>query len=179
MLIVYFSSSTENTKRFVEKVGLPARRIPLRRIDPDPIIDEPYVLVCPTYGGGASISHQNTKPVPPQVIRFLNNKEHRKYIRGVIAAGNSNFGTDYCLAGDVISSKCNVPYLYRFELLGTDDDVLRVRQQLIEHAEELGLQPLAEADVEKLAQPEFQPGRENAERLARLRKKYTNKYRTV
>ena len=53
MLVVYFSSTTENTKRFVEKVGLPSARIPLRRAEAPLEVDEPFVLVCPTYGGGA------------------------------------------------------------------------------------------------------------------------------
>ena len=44
MLVVYFSSATENTKRFVEKLGLPSQRIPLRRSDPELTVDEPYVL---------------------------------------------------------------------------------------------------------------------------------------
>ena len=45
----------------------------------------------------------------------------------MIAAGNSNFGETYGLAGDVVSQKCQVPYLYRFELLGTEDDVVNVK----------------------------------------------------
>jgi len=48
----------------------------------------------------------------------------------VIAAGNTNFGETYCYAGDVISQKCQVPYLYRFELMGTPDDVEAVRAGL-------------------------------------------------
>ena len=77
MLVVYFSSATENTKRFVEKLGLPSQRIPLRRSDPELTVDEPYVLICPTYGGGASVSGGNSRPVPGQVIRFLNNEGNR------------------------------------------------------------------------------------------------------
>jgi protein involved in ribonucleotide reduction len=47
--LVYFSSVSENTHRFVEKLEMPAIRIPLReRIE----VDQPYVLVLPTYGGG-------------------------------------------------------------------------------------------------------------------------------
>lgn len=51
--IVYFSSVSENTHRFVEKLELPATRIPIlgRIQDPD-FVREPYVLVLPTYGGG-------------------------------------------------------------------------------------------------------------------------------
>lgn len=140
MLVVYFSSATENTHRFVQKLGLPAQRIPLHRTDPPLVVDEPYVLICPTYGGGASITHENSRPVPVQVIKFLNNPHNRGLIRAVIASGNSNFGTDFGRAGDVISAKCHVPYVYRFELLGTEEDVAAVRHGLHTYAAELGLE---------------------------------------
>ncbi|AJI79689.1 MULTISPECIES: class Ib ribonucleoside-diphosphate reductase assembly flavoprotein NrdI [Corynebacterium] len=139
MLVVYFSSATENTHRFVEKLGLPSVRIPLRLTDEPLIVNEPYVLVCPTYGGGASISKQNTRPVPKQVIRFLNNEHNRSFIRAVVAGGNSNFGTDFGKAGDVIAAKCKVPYVYRFELLGTEEDVTICREGLLANAAALGL----------------------------------------
>lgn len=60
------------------------------------------------------------------MIRFLNEEQNRKLIRGVIAAGNTNFGEGYAIAGNIISAKCNVPFLYRFELLGTAEDVENV-----------------------------------------------------
>lgn len=143
MLIVYFSSATENTKKFVAKLGFPSKRIPLRKADEPLIVDEPYVLICPTYGGGASIMGRNSKPVPVQVIRFLNNEQNRNYIRAVIAGGNSNFGTDFGKAGDLISQKCHVPYVYRFELMGNDEDVKLVREGILANAEALGLSPSA------------------------------------
>jgi protein involved in ribonucleotide reduction len=123
--IVYFSSATNNTHRFVEKLGLPAHRIPLRAIDPPLRAEEEYVLLVPTYGGG-----NGRGAVPKQVIRFLNDEHNRSLIRGVIAAGNLNFGTAYCIAGDIVAAKCKVPYLYRFELMGTTEDVTRVREGL-------------------------------------------------
>ncbi|PHO38439.1 ribonucleotide reductase assembly protein NrdI, partial [Mycobacterium tuberculosis variant bovis] len=46
--------------------------------------------------------------------------------------GNTNFGAEFCYAGDVVSRKCSVPYLYRFELMGTEDDVAAVRTGLAE-----------------------------------------------
>ena len=48
----------------------------------------------------------------------------------MIAAGNTNFGAAYCIAGQIISAKCAVPYLYGFELLGTPEDVISVRDGL-------------------------------------------------
>lgn len=49
--IVYFSSVSENTHRFVERLGLPATRIPVHWEDGFEV-DEEYVLIVPTYGGG-------------------------------------------------------------------------------------------------------------------------------
>lgn len=124
--LVYFSSVSENTKRFVDKLDLPAVRIPLHpRRAAMPAVTEPYVLIVPTYGGG-----DRAGAVPRQVVRFLNVAADRALLRGVIASGNTNFGADYCLAGRVISAKCQVPELYRFELLGTDRDVRAVREGL-------------------------------------------------
>lgn len=125
--IVYFSSVSGYTHRFVQRLGLPASRIPLRPKDGFLRVDEEYVLILPTYGGG------NVKgAVPKQVIKFLNDEHNRSLIRGVISSGNTNFGTAFCMAGDIISQKCKVPYLYRYELLGTPDDVERVREGLEE-----------------------------------------------
>jgi len=124
--LVYFSSVSENTRRFAEKLDRPAVRIPLRPRREGMIrVCRPYVLILPTYGSGT-----RRGAVPKQVIAFLNDPANRALIRGVIAAGNTNFGEDYCLAGPIISAKCRVPELYRFELLGTPRDVSTVRAGL-------------------------------------------------
>lgn len=123
--IVYFSSRSGNTHRFVEKLGASSLRLPVEANAEPPAATRPYVLVVPTYGGGAVKG-----AVPKPVIRFLNDPENRRLIRGVIAAGNTNFGTAFAIAGDIVARKCAVPLLYRFELLGTGEDVANVTQGL-------------------------------------------------
>ncbi|AKE94790.1 class Ib ribonucleoside-diphosphate reductase assembly flavoprotein NrdI [Cronobacter sakazakii] len=124
--LIYFSSRSENTHRFIARLGLPAARIPLE--DRERLrADEPYILVVPTYGGGGTAG-----AVPRQVIRFLNDEHNRALLRGVIAAGNRNFGEGYCRAGDIIAHKCQVPFLYRFELMGTGQDIDNVRKGVSE-----------------------------------------------
>ena len=59
--LVYFSSSSENTQRFIERLGLPAVRIPLNereRIQ----VDEPYILIVPSYGGGGTVGGDGIRP---------------------------------------------------------------------------------------------------------------------
>lgn len=121
-LFVYFSSQSLNTQRFIQKVGGRAVRIPLTPKEEMVKVHEPYILVVPTYAGG-----DGRGAVHKQIIRFLNDPENRSYIRGVIAAGNRNFGKFFAYAGDVISARCQVPCLYRFELAGTPEDVEKVR----------------------------------------------------
>ena len=122
--IIYFSNVSENTHRFVKKLDRPALRIPVRPTDEPVHPDEEYVLITPTYGGSDS------RAVPRQVAKFLNHEPNRRLLRGVIAAGNTNFGAQYCLAGRVIAAKCEVPLLHRFEILGTPDDVTAVLTRL-------------------------------------------------
>jgi protein involved in ribonucleotide reduction len=100
-----------------------SQRIPLRPTEPRLLVTKPYVLVVPTYGGG-----DGRGAVPKQVIAFLNDERNRSQLRGVVSAGNTNFGAAYCIAGDIIARKCGVPHLYKFELLGTTEDVARVRE---------------------------------------------------
>ncbi|GIT79971.1 protein NrdI [Leifsonia sp. LS1] len=123
--LVYFSSVSGNTHRFVQKLGIAAARIPLRAHEPALRATEPYVLVLPTYGGG-----EDRAAVPKQVIRFLNDDGNRSLLRGVIGAGNTNFGPAYGIAGDIVAAKCGVPHHYRFELFGTPEDVSAVQNGL-------------------------------------------------
>jgi protein involved in ribonucleotide reduction len=125
MEIVYFSNVSENTHRFVEKVGGASHRLPLRASDETTQATKPYVLVVPTYGGG----HEGGA-IPRPVIRFLNNKQNRELIRGVVSSGNTNFGDAYCKAGRLVSEKVNTPVLMEFELTGMPEDVRKMREIL-------------------------------------------------
>ncbi|MBV7363275.1 class Ib ribonucleoside-diphosphate reductase assembly flavoprotein NrdI [Actinomycetaceae bacterium TAE3-ERU4] len=129
--LVYFSSVSENTRRFVERLEIPSVRIPLHPRREGMIrVAKPYVLIVPTYGGG-----EPSLAIPRQVATFLNDPINRSLLRGVIPSGNTNFGEHYCLAGKIVSEKCHVPQLYQFELLGTNQDVQKVREGLAKFLE--------------------------------------------
>ena len=123
--LIYFSSQSGNTQRFIEKLNLPATRLPIKEESPIPHVKQKFVLISPTYADG-----YGRGAVPKSVIHLLNHQNNRSCLQGVIATGNRNFGQLFANAGDVIAKKCQVPVLYRFELAGTDLDVLRVREGL-------------------------------------------------
>ena len=124
-MIVYYSSASGNTQRFVERLEVDSIRLPINADEPMPTLDQPYVLVCPTYADG-----EGRGAVPKSVIKVLNHAENRAYLKGVIASGNRNFGELFAQAGKIIAHKCQVPVLYRFELSGTQHDVQAVQQGL-------------------------------------------------
>ena len=124
--IVYFSNYSGNTKRFVERLNEnDAIRIPIDRSDRGITVDRPYVLLVPTYGGG-----EGRAAIPRQVRAFLNVRENRALLRGVIGFGNTNFGEHFCRAADLISAKTGVPVIARVEIFGTEDDVKTVKERL-------------------------------------------------
>lgn len=133
MQIVYFSSTSENTHRFVQKLTCVSHRIPLN-LQEHMVVDSEYILICPTYSGGGKNTHGHVDTrgaVPKQVIHFLNDEYNRKLCRAVIGTGNTNFGDSFALAGPIIAAKVGVPLAYQFELSGTQEDVARV-QMLID-----------------------------------------------
>lgn len=152
--IIYFSSVSENTHRFISKVvkcsesiyprlmdknmkpinvpTVESSRLPLRIKEETIHTDDSFVLVTPTYGGESKRNDNGEKSVPMQVQKFLSEESNMKNLKGVIATGNINFGAEYCRSGDIISHEFNVPYLYRCELMGTKTDVKNVTMGLLE-----------------------------------------------
>lgn len=123
IFLVYFSSISNNTHRFIQKIGVSNARIPVS-LEENLKVNQPYVLVCPTYSGGGA---HTSGAVPKQVIKFLNDPHNRSFCRAIIASGNTNFGNTYGLAGSVLSQKLGVPLLYTFEIAGTNSDIQKIQ----------------------------------------------------
>ena len=124
--IVFFSNYSGNTKRFVERLDeYNAIRIPIDRNGSTPTVDQPYVLFVPTYGGG-----EGRAAIPRQVRSFLNIRENRALLRGVVGFGNTNFGEHFCKAADLISANTGVPDIAKVEIFGTSYDVETVKKRL-------------------------------------------------
>lgn len=124
--IVYFSNYSGNTKRFVERLDGTAIRIPIRSsADHTITVDSEYVLFVPTYGGG-----EERTAVPRQVRHFLNVRENRSLLRGVVGFGNTNFGEHFCKAAEIIVRKTGVPLIGKVEIFGTQEDVETITERL-------------------------------------------------
>lgn len=108
MLIVY-DTLTGNVEKFVNK--LPKEKFECCHISKyDGISD--FVLVTYTINFGE---------VPSSTNLFL--RQYYKNMLGVSSSGNKNWGITYGKAGDLISSKYNVPLISKFELQGNKQDV--------------------------------------------------------
>ena len=115
MKIVFFSI-TGQTRRFINKIGHPSFEI-----DPtNPFVElnEPYILVVPTYEIGLTES----------VNDFIEYKSHRENILGVVGGGNRNFAQLFIFTAKDIATDYKVPLLYEFEFNGTEEDVLNMKK---------------------------------------------------
>lgn len=123
-MLVYFSTKSEYTHRFIKKLDMENSRIPINSKEVL-LAEKPFVLVTPTY-----CDHAGRGAVPQQVLNFLNIGSNREKLRGVISSGNTNFGKLFGIAGNVIKNEFDVPFLYRSELMGTSEDVANVQNGL-------------------------------------------------
>lgn len=124
--IIYFSNYSGNTKKFVERLGLNAIRIPINWDPGHPVIaSDRYILFVPTYGGGSEGAS-----IPRQVRHFLNVPSNRTLLQGIVGFGNTNFGEHYCKAAEMIAQKTGKPVIARVEIFGTNEDIIRVKERL-------------------------------------------------
>lgn len=123
MQIVYFTSKTGNTARFVDKLKRASHRI-VKEL----IVEEPYILFVPTYA-----ANDGKGSVPTPIITFLNELTNRSNLRAIVGFGNRNFGKNFAIGSDIVSLKCKVPILHKVELFGTLDDVEIVQHRIKEY----------------------------------------------
>ena len=93
--VVYFSSASENTARFIEScqlsgIGIAVYRIPLKPGSAPLNVREPYVLMVPTYGGekgraaaSEALPQQSREPrVDPRRGRVRQHQFRHRILRG-------------------------------------------------------------------------------------------------
>ncbi|MFV0556154.1 MAG: ribonucleotide reductase stimulatory protein [Lactovum sp.] len=119
MKIAYFSV-TGQTRRFIDKISLPAVEI----LPDDPMIEMegPFILIVPTY----------ERAVTDPVWEFMNWAGNSTYCRGIVGGGNRNFAGLFIYTANDLAIDFNSEVLYGFEFNGTDKDVAWVKNWIQE-----------------------------------------------
>lgn len=110
MKVVYFSL-TGQTRKFVNKLNMDL--LELNPANPFIVINEPFIIVTPTYD----------EEVSDLLNDFLETAENVSYFKGIAGGGNINFGQLFVFTAKDISKAYNVPLLHQFEFQGSDEDV--------------------------------------------------------
>ena len=117
---VVYLSLTGKTRQFVKKLNWDF--IEISRKNPTVQMEEPYIVITPTYG----------EQVANFFYEFIDFGENRSLLKGVAGSGNRN--TSFCSNARALAVKYEIPLLHCFENQGTDKDV----QILIEKVREIG-----------------------------------------
>lgn len=118
-MIVYMSL-IGNTRKFVNKINHPNIEITLDNCL-DVVIDEPYILVTPTYA-------EETTDI---LWDFLENETNRAHCKGVFGGGNRNFAELFCYTAKNLSKEFSIPLLHLFEFQGSPHDVSQLEKELM------------------------------------------------
>lgn len=115
--MIVYASRTGNVRNIVGRLD---SSIPTMELDSQEVT-APYFLFTYTDGLGG---------IPKEVNDFLLSSEvNRKYLRGVIASGNTNFGIEnYCGSAIKISRWLDVPIIRQIDLRGNKDDIATINK---------------------------------------------------
>lgn len=117
MLVVYISL-TGNTRRFVEKLDM--KSLELNHTDPFVEVNEDYVVILPTY----------SDTVTEIMSNFIDYKDNRKYLKGIVGGGEKNFGRYYIFSAKDLAKIHNAPLIFDFEKSGNDTDVENFKKEV-------------------------------------------------
>ena len=117
MKIVYITL-TGQTRKFVNKLDM--ETIELSPIDPFIEINEPFIIVAPTY----------EKEATEILWEFLDTGENKRYFQGVAGGGNRNFNELFVFTAKDLARDYDVPLLHAFEFQGSPKDVKSLKDKI-------------------------------------------------
>ena len=94
--------------------------IELSPIDPFIEINEPFIIVAPTY----------EKEATEILWEFLDTGENKRYFQGVAGGGNRNFNELFVFTAKDLASDYDVPLLHAFEFQGSPRDVKALKDKI-------------------------------------------------
>ena len=114
MIVVYFTL-TGNTEMFAKK--LKAKTLKITKEDRELRINEPYLLLVPTYEPDATKTP------------FMFARKNIENLVGIVGSGNRNFGADmFCYSATDLSKELNKPVVHMYEFQGSINDVNKINE---------------------------------------------------
>lgn len=123
MLKIVYVTLTGNSKMFVDKLNIEEDDVmELHEGTLDRVIEEEYILVLPSYEENVA-GH-----IYDLLDEFYEEESNRANCKGMVAAGNLNFGSLYLVTAKYVEEKYGVPIIYKIEFAGSDKDVEEVNK---------------------------------------------------
>lgn len=96
-------------------------------------LEHPTIAFLPTYlEGGNGVDNGDTEILTNPLGDFLAYHDNYKKCFGIVGSGNRNFNKQFCLTARQYAERFNFPVLDEFELRGSQRDVERIGQMIIE-----------------------------------------------
>lgn len=115
---IAFLSLSGNVRDFVERVGMES--VEINYSNPFASIDEPYIVIAPSYD----------EEVTEVISQFVEHENNQQHLVGFVGSGNLNFDNSYCFCAVDLSKKFAKPLIMKFELSGTEHDVLKFKEEV-------------------------------------------------
>ena len=110
-MILAYATRTGNVKSIIDRLGVKD----VVDVNTTDKVDKDFIIFTYTDGFG---------DVPYEVEEFLENNS--SHLKGVVASGSKHYESTFCMAGDEISQKYNVPLLYKVDESGTEEDIKNI-----------------------------------------------------
>lgn len=122
-MVIYYDSKTGNVERFISKVSSATGWHCIKISDSITVNRHVHLVTYTTKIGG----------IPDSTRLFM--ERCGQYIISVSSSGNRNWGPNFGLAADKISTKYTIPILIKFELSGLDRDIDTFIQAVKDYAD--------------------------------------------
>ena len=141
--IVYISLSG-NTKSFVERLsryceeekGLQVSALNVKDYEGDKRMEEPFVSFLPSYlEGGNGVDSGYQEILTTKLGEFIAANFNYTRCFGIVGSGNRNFNHQFCLPARQYAERFGFPVLDEFELRGTQNDITRIADKIINQYE--------------------------------------------
>lgn len=142
---ILYISLGGNTRHFIKKMQAYAQTHSTVEIDAEEITDAsfdkleqaPFFALVPTYlDGGNGIDNGVKEIMTNPLFEQIEYQNNRDQLIGVVGSGNKNFNIQYVLTARRYGDYFDAPVIGDYELRGTDQDVERIFNALVQRLEE-------------------------------------------